>query len=69
MRYETLKADKYGYVQIDAKKYSTSPRYANQEVLVGITYNQVDILADNGEIIVQHERLYGEKTKSMKWQP
>ena len=69
IRYETLKADKYGYVQIDAKKYSTSPRYANQEVLVGITYNQVDILADNGEIIVQHERLYGEKTKSMKWQP
>ncbi|MGV3465472.1 MAG: Mu transposase domain-containing protein, partial [Heyndrickxia sp.] len=69
IRYETLTADKYGYVQIDSRKYSTSPRFASQEVLVGITYNRVDILTDKGEIIVQHERLYGEKTKSMIWQP
>ncbi|WAA08928.1 IS21 family transposase [Fervidibacillus albus] len=68
-RYETVKADKYGFIQIDAKKYSTSPRFASQTVLVGITYNRVDIIDENGEIIVRHERIYGEKMKSMKWQP
>lgn len=69
VRYETLKADKYGYVLVDTKRYSTSPRYANQEVLVGITYNRVDILSDTRETIVRHERIYGEETKSMNWQP
>ena len=69
MRIETLKADKYGYVLVDSKRYSTSPRYAIQRVSVGITYNRIDILTDNYEIIVSHERLYGEGTKSMIWQP
>ncbi|WP_374723429.1 IS21 family transposase [Calidifontibacillus erzurumensis] len=69
IRYETLKADKYGYVQVDKKKYSTSPRYSNQKVLVGITYNRIHILSDSLKVIVSHERLYGEKTKSMNWQP
>lgn len=69
IRYETLKADKYGYVLIDSRKYSTSPRYSSQRVLVGVTYNRIDILTDNHEVIVRHERLYGEKSKSMNWQP
>jgi len=69
IRYETLKADKYGYVAVDSKKYSTSPRFSNQEVRVGITYNSVKILTDHYELIVSHERLYGEKSKSMNWQP
>lgn len=69
VRYETLKADKYGYILVDTKRYSTSPRFANQKVLAGITYNRIDILSDNYEVIVNHERLYGEESKSMKWQP
>lgn len=69
VRIETLKADKYGYVLVDSKRYSTSPRYANQKVLVGISYNHINILTDNYEIIVSHERLYGEESKSMIWQP
>jgi len=69
VRYETLKADKYGFVQVDTKKYSTSPRYAKQEVLVAITYNQVNILTDEYESIVGHKRIYGNDSKSMIWQP
>ncbi|MBO0996136.1 Mu transposase domain-containing protein [Bacillus sp. SD088] len=69
VRYETLKADKYGFVQVDTKKYSTSPRYAKQEVLVAITYNQVTILTDEYEKIVNHNRIYGDVSKSMIWQP
>lgn len=69
IRYETLKADKYGFVQVDTKKYSTSPRYAKQEVLVAITYNQITILSDKYEKIVSHHRIYGNASKSMIWQP
>lgn len=69
IRYETVKADKYGYVKVDTNSYSTSPRFAKMNVLVAITYNRIDILTDEGNIIVQHDRLYGEKKKSMIWQP
>lgn len=69
VRYETLIADKTGFVQVDTKKYSTSPRYANQEVLVAITYNQVNILTDEYEKLVGHKRIYGNDSKSIEWQP
>ena len=69
IRYETLKADKYGYVQIDTNKYSTSSRFAKMQVLVGITHNRVEILNDDNEVIVKHKRLYGKGKKSMIWQP
>lgn len=69
IRYESVKADKYGYIRVDKKKYSTSPRFAEQKVLIGITYNKIDILTDDHEMIVQHERLYGKQDESMIWQP
>ncbi|UOR10650.1 IS21 family transposase [Halobacillus amylolyticus] len=69
IRYETLTADKFGYVKVDTKKYSTSPRFAKQKTLVGITYNRIDILTDDHEVIVRHDRLYYEDAKSMNWQP
>lgn len=69
VRYETATADKYGYVHVDKKKYSTSPRFARQKVLIGITYKTIDILTDDYELVVQHKRLYGDQNKSMKWQP
>ncbi|MEN1970713.1 IS21 family transposase, partial [Lentibacillus sp. N15] len=69
VRYEDIKADKYGMVSIDKKHYSTSPRFAKQKVRVCITYNNVIILNDNNDVIVKHPRLYGIKRKSMMWQP
>ncbi|SES38804.1 IS21 family transposase [Salisediminibacterium halotolerans] len=68
IRYETVKANKYGYVTIDGSKYSTSPRYAGQGVLVGITHDTIQILTDQYEIIVRHRRSY-EGEVIMKWQP
>lgn len=47
VRYETLKADKYGYVKVENNSYSTSPRYALNKVLVKISYHTVDILTDD----------------------
>jgi transposase len=69
VRYETLKADKYGYIKLDLNLYSTSPRNALSKVLVKVSYNKVDILNDDHQLIVSHTRLYGHYRKSMKWQP
>ncbi|WP_130860725.1 IS21 family transposase [Gracilibacillus phocaeensis] len=68
-RYEEIKSDKYGFISIDKKQYSTSPRFAKQNVRVCITYNDITILEENNEVIVKHPRLYGIKRKSMVWQP
>jgi hypothetical protein len=37
VRCEEVKADKYGYIQIDNKLYSTSPRFAKHKVLARIS--------------------------------
>jgi hypothetical protein len=60
VRYETLKADKYGYIKLDLNLYSTSPRYALSKVLVKVSYNKVDILNDDHDLVVSHSRLYGQ---------
>ncbi|MED0733787.1 hypothetical protein P4S84_18240 [Aneurinibacillus aneurinilyticus] len=69
VRYEEVKADKYGYIQIDNKTYLPSPRFAKQKVLAKISYNQVELLTEKYDLIVSHERLYGEQKQSVKWQP
>ncbi|AOV07070.1 IS21 family transposase [Sporosarcina ureilytica] len=69
VRYETLKADKYGYIRIEKNSYSTSPRFALNKVVVRISYNKIDILTDEHQLVVSHSRLYGQYRKSMKWQP
>ena len=69
VRYETVRADKYGYVRVDNRFYSSSPRFAKTEVSVRITYDRVEILTAQQEVIVHHTRLYGEQKQSMNWQP
>ena len=68
-RYEELKSDKYGIINVDKKQYSTSPRFARQRVRVRITYNEIAILNKDHEVIAKHTRLYGVRRKSMIWQP
>lgn len=61
-RYEWLKADGYGKICLEGKHYySTRPENAHKKVLVGIRANQIDILADDGHLITQHSRVYGDK--------
>ncbi|WP_188208282.1 IS21 family transposase [Alkalibacillus aidingensis] len=69
IRYEQVKADKYGIVTVDKKEYSTSPRFAKQKITVQIDYKTVAILNEDYDIIVKHRRLYGVKRRSMLWQP
>jgi len=69
VRYETLKADKYGYIKVEKNFYSTSPRYALNKVLIRISFNTIEILTEEHELVVSHPRLYGQYRKSIKWQP
>ncbi|EJL45577.1 IS21 family transposase [Brevibacillus humidisoli] len=69
VRFEQVKADKYGIVRIDQKQYSTSPRFAGQAVLAKISFDTISLLNEENEVIVRHPRLYGETKKSMDWQP
>lgn len=69
IRYERVKADKYGYIRVENKLYSTSPRFAKCMVLAKISFDRVDILTEEYELIVQHPRLYGKEPKSVIWQP
>lgn len=65
-RYEWLKADGYGKICLDGKHYySTRPENSHQKVLVGIYADKVDVLRDDGTVLVSHERRFGpERTDS-----
>ena len=63
------KADKSGLIHLETKVYSTSPRFAQKKVFVQITYNEVQILDEDQQVIVTHPRLYGSIAKSMVWHP
>lgn len=69
IRYERAKADKYGFIRLENKLYSTSPRFAKSIVLAKISFDRVDIVTEEHELIVQHPRLYGKEPKSVIWQP
>ena len=62
VRYEYIKADGYGKVQIDARHhYSTCPEYAGQEVLVAIRAHTIDILGMDKRLLARHARHYGQQ--------
>lgn len=65
-RYEWLKADGYGKISLDGKHhYSSKPENGRKQVLVGIHATHVDILEDDGTLLVSHERRFGpERTDS-----
>jgi transposase len=69
VRYEELKADKYGFIKVDNKKYSTSPRFAKSIVMAKISFDKVRLFTSEHELIITHSRLYGNEKKSMEWQP
>ncbi|WP_432356963.1 IS21 family transposase [Sporosarcina sp. UB5] len=69
VRYVHAKADKYGFIRIDKKQYSTSPRIAGQAVTAKVSFDTVTILNDGNEVLVSHPRIYGSEKKAMNWQP
>lgn len=71
-RYVGVKTNGYGrfYLENGLHEYSVSPQYADSRVTVKVTANEVLPLDKNGQVIVKHKRLYGErKQQSMEWLP
>jgi len=68
-RLEKAKADKYGKVNFDKKKYSCSPQYAQHELMIKADAFSVLIMDEQYNIIQTHDRLYGQEKESMKWGP
>ena len=66
---EPGKTDNYAKVTFDNKLYSSSPRYAKENVYVKASSDKVWILNDSYEVIMEHPRLYGNGLESMKWLP
>lgn len=60
IRFVKAKANKYGFIRIEKKQYSTSPRFSGQSVTAKLSFDTVTILNEANEIIVTHPRLYGE---------
>lgn len=69
VRYEEVKADKYGFIKVDNRIYSTSPRFAKSVVLAKISFDKIEILTPEHNLVTEHTRLYGKQKKSMEWQP
>lgn len=68
-RHEFAKADNYGKIKFETKIYSTSPAMAGNQVLIKAGAYNLDILDNDHNLIVRHNRLYGEQKESMIWIP
>lgn len=68
-KYEFAKADNYGKIKLDTKIYSSSPNMAKKQVMIKVGAYDVEILDDDSNLIVRHDRLYGNQKESMIWIP
>ena len=58
--YRSVRANKYGKVQLDAKHhYATRPEYAEQLLLVALRAQTIDVLTQDHTWLVTHPRQYG----------
>lgn len=62
-------ANKYGKIKYETKTYSASPEFAQKEVWIKTSANEIEILDEEKRLIQRHKRLYGKQSESMKWEP
>jgi transposase len=71
-KYESVHTNGYGKFTLNAglHSYSTSPKHANEIIIVSITAYDVEPLDGNYKTIVSHPRLYGNtRQEQMDWIP
>ena len=67
IRYETCKADGYGNICLDGKHYySTKPENSKKNVLIGIQAHYIDVLEDDGQLLIRHKRQYGKERTDVR---
>lgn len=61
VRWERMKADKYGCVTLEGRhRYSADPGSAGREVIIGIRALEIEILDSSGRRLASHPRAYGD---------
>jgi transposase len=68
-RLKRVKADNYGKVKFDNKRYSSSPAFAGCQLWIKAGAFEVTLLDDQYRQIIKHPRLYGRQNESMQWAP
>lgn len=68
-RLERVKADNYGKVKHDNRRYSSSPAFAGSQLWLKVGAFEVALLDNKYQEIIRHPRLYGRQTESMQWAP
>lgn len=67
--FEPRATDNYAKIRFDNNLYSSSPKYAKEDVYVKASCDRVWILNRDYKVIVEHPRLYGNGLESMNWLP
>lgn len=68
-KWQKIKANNYGKIKFDGNIYSASPMAAGKEIWVKSEAHTLELLDENYQIIVKHNRLYGTNQEAMNWFP
>jgi hypothetical protein len=67
-KYEARKVNKYGLVDYSSCRYSVSPKYVGQPVVLKVMANEIEILSkDLSERITTHQRLFEKGSESINY--
>lgn len=67
-KYETRKVNKYGLIDYSSCRYSVSPKYVGQSVILKVMANEIEILSkDLSERITTHQRLFEKGGESINY--
>lgn len=67
-RYETRRVNKYGLIDFSGCRYSASPKYVSQTVILKIKANEIELYSkDLSEKITQHQRLFEKGHESINY--
>jgi len=67
-KYETRKVNKYGLIDYSSHRYSVSPKYVGQSVILKVMANEIEIFSkDFTERITTHQRLFGKNGESIHY--
>ena len=59
VRYEPRKADRRGYIQVEANTYAAGPSFHGRSLTVGIRANTIEILDEDATPVVTFQRVFG----------
>src|SRR5699024_7278740 len=59
VRYEPRKADRRGYIQVEANTYAAGPSFHGRALTVGIRADTIEILDEHSHPVVTFQRVFG----------